>query len=538
MWPQNNPPSPRRSTDQHSRPASPRRRTSSDSTPRPPTAPTPRFIDRTPPADNRRLAFITDKLAHRVDAALAQNAHMAASAAASKVHTSPSKASYGRTYDSKLVSREMHRLGNLAHLPAGLAPALSQAPSVTSLALPAPGSMAQVSLASTSSADPWGALHVHVLPLFNGEPLRIPIEDLNVLVNRHVSTVVSSAPHKAVAALEHDAAELIASGMVTLNAKLAGADDDDLICRVVDVWSFFWDQVLTYVEGVLLPLHTDPLLTNLYRSKPHRPSSPRQTSKSNIPAILNGSLQNNYIDVRTIALRSFRDKVVVPLAPRLRTCIVSRQEKENAPETIAQPRLQQMLLVLTSQSRQRPPPISLTSAPPQPSPSEAAVADLLRAVRTPRPQFDARAATSTPISPARAPSFLSGGLPRDRRGRIAQKSLNLTAVGGTGALNARGITEEGEDDLFGDETPRVAQGLKEREREREFLEALRSPDIDSHSLAVKGGWGLGPGGGTLDSARPEEEEDEPLNWDEAQAVVERMVGMGERERQPDMQRRR
>jgi len=84
------------------------------------------------------------------------------------------------------------------------------------------------------------------------------------------------------------------------------------------------------------------------------------------------------------------------------------------------------------------------------------------------------------------------------------------------------VIEEGDDDLFGDETPRVAQGLREREREREFLEALRSPDLDSHSLAVKGGWGLGPGG----VAKPEEEEDEqPLNWDEAQEVVERMVGM-------------
>ncbi|KAJ7497130.1 HbrB-like-domain-containing protein, partial [Mycena latifolia] len=497
-----------------------RRRSSSDSaTPRPPPAPVPRFLDpaRTPQPD-RRLAFITDKLAHRVDLALAQNAAMASSSAmgSSKVHTSPSKASYGRTYDSKLVSREMHRLGNLAHLPAGLAPGLSQAPSVTSLALPAPGSMAQVSLASTSSADPWGALHVHVLPLFNGEPLRIPIEDLNVLVKRHIASVVSSSPSKAIATLEHDAAELISSGMVTLNAKLSGADDDSLIRRIIDVWSFFWDQVLTYVEGVLLPLHTDPLLSNLYRSKPHRPSSPRQTSKGNIPSVMNGSLQLSpkYIDVRTVALRSFRDKVIVPLASRLRGCIINRQE--NAQETATQPRLQQMLLVLTSQSRQRPPPISLTSAPPQPSPSEAAIADLLRVVRSPRPQFDAKA-TATPISPARAPSFLSGGLPRDRRGRIAQKS-NLVGIK---------VTEDGEDDIFGDETPRIAQGLteREREREREFLEALRSPDIDSHNVAVKGGWGLGPGGGTGDSAKPEEEEDEPLNWDDAQAVVERMVGI-------------
>ncbi|KAJ6495567.1 HbrB-like-domain-containing protein, partial [Mycena vitilis] len=485
-------------------PSPPPRRSSSDSpTPRPPPAPAPRFLDQRRP-----------------------NKLMASSSATGKVHTSPSKASYGRTYDSKLVSREMHRLGNLAHLPAGLAPGLSQAPSVTSLALPAPGSMAQVSLASTASADPWGTLHVQVLPLFNGEPLRIPIEDLNMLVQRHIQTVVSSAPSKAIAALEHDAAELIASGMVTLNSKLAGTDDNTLIRRVVEVWSFFWDQVLTYVEGVLLPMHTDPLVSTLYRGKPHRPSSPRQTSKGNIAFSMNGGLPSNYIDVRTIALRSFRDKVVVPLAPRLKACILNRQEKENAQDTATQPRLQQMLLVLTSQSRQRPPPMSLTSAPPQPSAGEAAVADLLRTVRSPRPQFDARANT-TPISPSRAPSFLSGGLPRDRRGRIAQKSLDRVGIK---------VTEEGEDDIFGDETPRVAQGLMEREREREFLEALRSPDIDSHSLAVKGGWGLGPGG-ALDSAKPEDEEEEPpLNWDEAQAVVERMVGMS-MNGQPEMRRR-
>jgi hypothetical protein len=353
-----------------------------------------------------------------------------------------------------------------------------------------------------------------------------------VLVKRHIQSTVSSSPSKAIATLEHDAAELIASGMVTLNSKLAGTKDDALIRRVIEVWSFFWDQVLTYVEGVrflyyynsacspaqvLLPLHTDPLLSTLHRGKPHRPSSPRQTSKGNIAFVMNGALPTNYIDVRTIALRSFRDKVVVPLAARLRVCIINRQEKEkeNAQDTATQPRLQQMLLVLTSQSRQRPPPMSLTSAPPQPSAGESAIVDLLRVVRSPRPQFDAKA-TSTPISPARAPSFLSGGLPRDRRGRIAQKSLDRVGIK---------VIEEDDDDIFGDETPRIAQGLTEREREREFLEALRSPDIDSHSLAVKGGWGLGPGG-AVDNAQPEEEQDEqPLNWDEAQAVVERMVGM-------------
>jgi len=154
-----------------------------------------------------------------------------------KSHSSPSKASYGRTYDSKLVSREMHRLGNLAHLPSALAPPISSAPSVSSLNLPAPGS--QVNLVSGSTADPWKALHVHVLPLFNGEPLRIPIEDLNVLVKRHIQSVVSSFPSKALGTLQSDVTELIASGMVTLNAKLTGIDDEKLVGRVVEIWGFF-----------------------------------------------------------------------------------------------------------------------------------------------------------------------------------------------------------------------------------------------------------------------------------------------------------
>ena len=38
--------------------------------------------------------------------------------------------------------------------------------------------------------------------------------------------------------------------MVTLNAKLTGIDDDKLVSRVVEIWGFFWDQVLPYVEGV------------------------------------------------------------------------------------------------------------------------------------------------------------------------------------------------------------------------------------------------------------------------------------------------
>ena len=76
-------------------------------------------------------------------------------------------------------------------------------------------------------------------------------EDLNQYVKRHIQSIVSSAPSKALWMLEKDATELIANGMVTLNAKLSGIEDEKkLVHRVVEVWGFFWDQVLPYVEGV------------------------------------------------------------------------------------------------------------------------------------------------------------------------------------------------------------------------------------------------------------------------------------------------
>src|SRR6267142_5296711 len=79
-----------------------------------------------------------------------------------------------------------------------------------------------------------------------------PREDLNQLVKRHIQSVVSNSPAKAVATLESETSELIGSGMDTLNGKLADVEEDKLVGRVVELWGFFWDQVLPYVEGVRL----------------------------------------------------------------------------------------------------------------------------------------------------------------------------------------------------------------------------------------------------------------------------------------------
>ena len=194
-------------------------------------------------------------------------------------------------------------------------------------------------------------------------------EDLNVLVKRHIQLVVSSSPSKALATLENDASELIASGMVTLNAKLSGIDDEKLVPRVVEVWGFFWDQVLTYLEGVgvissslpatlpatdlhlfqqvLLPLQTDPLLSSLYRTpKPHRATSPARQNgphKASLASAMN-SVSTHHIDVRSVALKSFRDRVILPPSQRLYSRLSATNRQDNLQETNSHqmPRLQQM----------------------------------------------------------------------------------------------------------------------------------------------------------------------------------------------------
>ncbi|KAF5370575.1 hypothetical protein D9758_002099 [Tetrapyrgos nigripes] len=404
------------------------------------------------------------------------------------MHTtsSPSKAPYGRTYDPKLVTREMHRLGSNAP------------PSAPSLPNPA---STQSSSASTSSSDPWGAIHVNLLPLFNREPLRVPIEELNNLVKRHISSVISASPPRAIATLENDTIELLSSGMVTLNSRLAGVDDDKLISRVVELWGFFWDQVLTYVEGSLLPLRTDPLLPALYR--PKRPSSPTRSSAKST-AVQKSASQ---IDVRTIALRCFRDKIIVPLSNRLYARLSSIGKPDELQEI--PPRVEQMLLVLSSINRQRSPTLSLTTPSPQANSAETAVTDLLRVLRSPRSQADGRKGMQTRSGPGtgpRAPSFLSNNIPRDRRGRIAQRrhAKGLAIVG---------LPSENVDGESGDETPRITKGGfgdMERDKGREFLEVLRNAEMEKT-------W-------DVDKQR-EEEEEEALDWDSVQADVERMVGM-------------
>ena len=158
--------------------------------------------------------------------------------------------------------------------------------------------------------------------------------------------------------------------------------------------------------------------------------------------------------------------------------------------------------MLVSQRSQRLVSLSLTAPPPQPSAGESAVMRLLRALHAPLASLAPR--HNRTAGGLGAPSFLSAGLPRDRRGRIAQKDHRLglgspraqygrkrdrwrwgmdaddgseVQYGAGGDAYAYGAYD-GESSFWDDgeaDTPRVGVAFADpvRERDKELLESLR-----------------------------------------------------------------
>ncbi|KIR54713.1 hypothetical protein I315_02594 [Cryptococcus gattii Ru294] len=200
-----------------------------------------------------------------------------------------------------------------------------------------------MTLAHTSPSSPWSLLTVHVLPLFAGSALKTPLEDLNQLCHSHiVATSQRSPPARIVTLLSSDLREFIASGMLTLKAKFDTLEESKVVSRAAEVWSFFWTQVLPYVEGVFLPF------TQL-RDVPTNTTSSSTTTNSTTLAL-------SPIPVRHLLLSGFLLHILLPLLPRLMPLIMP-QASSSLPTPVNPPspqdlsRILQMSLVLSTQAK-------------------------------------------------------------------------------------------------------------------------------------------------------------------------------------------
>jgi len=144
--------------------------------------------------------------------------------------------------------------------------------------------------------------------------------------------------------------DLIRGGMQNLNAKLSGIDDEKLVTRLVEIWNFFWVNVLPYIEGVFLPLQTEAIIISLSRNVKagHR--------RGSSPSAVDPPLSDARIDARQLCLTAFRDAIILPRYEKLTLLLSEEMSRTNEKdgdrgENWQWARIQQMLLVLGSSSR-------------------------------------------------------------------------------------------------------------------------------------------------------------------------------------------
>ncbi|KAJ3109834.1 hypothetical protein HDU97_000064 [Phlyctochytrium planicorne] len=143
----------------------------------------------------------------------------------------------------------------------------------------------------------WQAICAKVLPLFNGEGLKGSIEDLNELVSIWVNEMLIQQINPI-----QDIRELLAAGMLNLGNRIVTVGDEALTLRLVELWSFFFGTVVPYVQGVFLPIRTRYRL-HIGNRPPGKPYAL--------------DIGPEVIDIRNMALITFRDMIIIPMASRL-----------------------------------------------------------------------------------------------------------------------------------------------------------------------------------------------------------------------------
>ncbi|PGH00122.1 hypothetical protein AJ79_08305 [Helicocarpus griseus UAMH5409] len=159
-------------------------------------------------------------------------------------------------------------------------------------------------LQNMAPEDAWDFLKAKLLVLFEGEEIRIALEDLNKLVTIHIQRCVLKYMPSVIV---EDLRDLLETGFTSLNHSLDSVADERLVPHLVQMWLFVFGTVLPFIQAVFLPLDLE-FKGRGSIMKPHE-------AKEFWGALPNGESSNrsmgDELDVRTIVLISFRDNVVL-----------------------------------------------------------------------------------------------------------------------------------------------------------------------------------------------------------------------------------
>ena len=187
---------------------------------------------------------------------------------------------------------------------AGHAPSLFAAPSSShGTEVPTnPAALQGFGLNNMRPEDVWDFLKAKLLVVFEGEELRLPVEDLNRLVTIHIQRCI----HKRIPTIIiDDLRDLLYTGFTSLDHTIYNIPERGLVPHLVNLWLFVFGIVLPFMQAVFLPLDLE--------FKGHGPlMSPQEAADfwGANPDSTDHAFGNEF-DVRRIVLISFRDNVLL-----------------------------------------------------------------------------------------------------------------------------------------------------------------------------------------------------------------------------------
>ncbi|KAK8078593.1 hypothetical protein PG996_004763 [Apiospora saccharicola] len=185
--------------------------------------------------------------------------------------------------------------------------------------------------------DAWPYLKAKLLGIYEGEDLRLPIEDFNRVVTMHIQYAIQ---RRSAHIIVEDVRELLSTGFLSLDFALRRTPEDRLIPALAELWVFTFTSILPYMQAVFLPLDlefsgTGPLMTAeqardfwsavLPNTTDDAPPFPTATSQQSTPPTL---------DIRRLVLLAYRDTLILPRYDKLKM-IFSRLSLEHLPSSLA-----------------------------------------------------------------------------------------------------------------------------------------------------------------------------------------------------------
>ncbi|KHN97798.1 HbrB-like protein [Metarhizium album ARSEF 1941] len=261
----------------------------------------------------------------------------------------------GERTDSRLDTESTFNLASEWSTSSGWAP-LSQQSTLHDVAEPGKA----VSQSNLALDEAWPYLKAKLLVVFEGEDLRLPVEDFNRVVQTHIQWCIHKrSPNSMV----DDLRDLLATGFSVQDRTLRLTPEDQFIPALVELWMFTFTTILPYMQSVFLPLDlevsgcgvimTPEQARDFWGGAAASLSSlgnkpkPKPKPKAAAAALL---------DVRRLVLTAYRDIVVLPRHDTLKT-IFSRLSLEFLPSSfahtaLASPPLERMLSSSPAESQQ------------------------------------------------------------------------------------------------------------------------------------------------------------------------------------------